>query len=184
MTVGLNDFSGRKKHSAMQRCTGWLLSTPENQSMLQYRYLTLGFAFFICLSCRKNNSQNYVTNPLLAPLIGSWNWVIQHNNGIYSGNFTGNPFGDTLTPANTGISETLRFYANGEWTLLQNGVRVSSGIYKIKTALTPGGPVNMLDIVKAGESDSLVNHVVYKDTLTISNPRIVTVGFNRVYVRL
>jgi len=82
------------------------------------------------------------------------------------------------------ISETLRFYANGEWTLVQNGAKVSSGIYKINTALTPGGPVNMLDIVKAGKSDSLVNHVVYKDTLTISNPRIVTVGFNRVYVRL
>lgn len=152
--------------------------------MPQYRYLILGFAFFICFSCKKDNSQNNALDPLLDPLMGNWNWVIQHNNGIYTGGFTGNPFGDTLTPANTGISETLSFYANGEWTLLHNGLKVGSGIYKINQALTPGGPVNMLDIIKAGGTDSLVNHTVYKDTLIISNPKIITVGFNRVYVRL
>ncbi len=62
-------------------------------------------------------SINRVDTMTTGSLTGTWNWVLQYNNGFYSGNFTGNLTGDTLTPGSTGISETLTFSPDGEYTV-------------------------------------------------------------------
>ena len=121
-------------------------------------------------------------------LIGTWTWVIQVNDGIYTGGYTGNPLGDTLTPGSTGIQETLTFDAGHEWIVTRNGQVAVTGMYKIDTLAIPmpagaTNPFLALDLMRPGEPDSVVNHVVYGDTLAISNMAIGSVGVVRVYVR-
>ena len=139
--------------------------------------MLLLLGFLSCVACNKDARYQRTG------LVGSWNWVLQYNNGISSGSFSGNPTGDSLTPASTGIRETLQFFADGQWTDTRNGVIFGMGTYKIDTIFTPAWPVAALDLVRADGTDSFVNHVIRGDTLTISDMKVVTVDFNRVYVK-
>ena len=154
------------------------------------RFFPLLFLVFLaCASCKKNAQQpGDPANTMVQQLLGTWNWVLQYNNGIYSGTFTGNPTGDSLTPASTGIHETLTFNTHSQWIVVQNGATVVEGSYKIASIDAPGPagaarPLLALDLMRPGKPDSLVNHVIYQDTLVISNMLINPVGVNRVYVR-
>lgn len=149
--------------------------------MKGYGWMLLTLAFFTCISCKKTAHPDEPVNPLAVPLIGTWNWVLQYYS-FYPSNFSANP----LTPANTGISETLTFNTNGQWRVVRNGVYFSGGTYKIDSIDVPGsfsGLMPCLDLVHDNGIDSLVDHVFYGDTLIISNMEIVTVGINNVYVR-
>jgi hypothetical protein len=144
-------------------------------------------------SCKKSSAGNQhpetTSDSLIAPLLGSWNWVLTVNNGFSSGNFTGDPFGDSTTPASTGITQTLTFNPDDSWFLVQNNSGLANGTFKITQVINPGGSLNegpllMLDLISAGGKDSIVNHCISHDTLVISDPLIVTVGRNWVYVRI
>jgi hypothetical protein len=148
--------------------------------MNNFRWGLLFVSSLACASCKKNVGDNSLTGQL----VGSWNWVLQHNNGIYSGNFTGNPFGDSSTPASTHIREVLTFTADGKWSVVRNGQFFEGGTCKIDSLQTPAGwLVPALDLVKSNGADSLVNHVIRNDTLIISNMLITTVGVDRIYVK-
>jgi len=140
--------------------------------------------FFIgSAGCKKSNAGTESNTTNSTQLIGSWNWVMTYNNGISSGNFAGNPFGDTSTPASTGVQQLLTFTTYGSWNLTQNNAPFEQGTFKIDTLFSPGGPIAMLDLIQIGGADSIVNHVLRNDTLILSNPHIVTVGRNWVYIR-
>lgn len=152
--------------------------------MHRLRWLLLLIVPAVIYSCKKGSSVSVRSLPINAQLTGSWNWVLRYNNGISTGNYTGNPTGDSLTPANTGIHQTLNFSPDGTWNLVQNGTTTEQGNYKIDSALTPDGPIPFLDLIRAGSStDSLVNHDIHGDTLVLSKPLIDSVGMNYVYVR-
>ena len=146
---------------------------------------SLLLALFIgSAGCKKSNADAGSNGTLNSTqLIGTWNWVMTYNNGIYSGNFAGNPTGDTSTPASTGVQQLLTFTTSGTWNLTQNNVPFEQGTFKIDTLFSPGGPIAMLDLIQHGGADSMVNHVVRNDTLILSNPHIITVGRNWVYIR-
>ena len=145
--------------------------------------LVLLLTFIGLGGCKKDNSANSALNGSTASLVGSWDWVLSYNNGISSGNYMGDPTGDSLTPASTGIYQTLTFNADWSWKLVQNGSLIGIGVFKMDTLFSPGGPIAMLDLIRLGGGDSIVNHVIVNDTLVISNPMIVSVGVNKVYVR-
>jgi hypothetical protein len=147
--------------------------------------LILLLAFFIgSAGCKKNNAGTESNTTLNSTqLIGSWNWVMTYNNGVSSGNFAGNPFGDTSTPASTGVQQILTFTTNGTWNLTENKAPFEQGTFKIDTLFSPDGPIAMLDLIQIGGADSMVNHALRNDTLILSNPHIVTVGRNWVYIK-
>ena len=76
---------------------------------------SLLLALFIgSAGCKKSNADAGSNGTLNSTqLIGTWNWVMTYNNGISSGNFAGNPFGDTSTPASTGVQQLLTFTTVG-----------------------------------------------------------------------
>ena len=80
-------------------------------------FICLVFALLL-VGCKKDNKQPTDSNDKNA-LIGQWNWVLQFDDGFYSGNATSDPAVDSLTPANTGIHQTLIFRENNTWMLQQ-----------------------------------------------------------------
>jgi hypothetical protein len=129
------------------------------------------------------SSANQTTSTSTPTLIGTWDWVLTHNGGVSSGAWTGSPFGDSTTPINTGIQQVLTFNADSTWTLLQNTALIEQRTFKMGTLLSPEGPIAMLDIIRTGGTDSLVNHTLSQDTLGIFNPQIDSVARIWIYVR-
>lgn len=132
-------------------------------------FLSLLVAGLCLSSCRKSGAPVSTGVPSLE---GNWRWVIQYNDGMFSGNYTGNPTGDTLTPQSTGVQEFLNMTADGSYAVVDNGATVQSGWYKIDTMIVPGplnggGAIGFLAFVRPGQPDSLVNHAIYGDTLAI-----------------
>jgi hypothetical protein len=138
------------------------------------------------LGCSKNHSTGTTIH---SDVVGSWRWVMQHNDGDWAGNWSGPPLGDTLTPQSTGILEVLNLNANGTYAVVDNGRTVQSGLFHFDTLVSPGGPVGgagpflVLAFVKPGQPDSLVNHWISGDTLFTDSMVITTVGVERTYVR-
>lgn len=140
--------------------------------------LLIALLFF---GCSKKKDSNVASSDV----IGSWKWVFQAGSAP---NWGGPTFGDTLTPENTGIQETLTFNPYGNYSVVENGRRVKFGSFKFETIIVPGapnlgGPMTQLAFVVPGQPDSLVNHLVSHDSLYIM-PMLVTTGVTvRIYVR-
>ena len=66
------------------------------------------------------NQGNVIPSPNIdsVDMLGTWKWSAQYD--------LGNPLGDVLTPANTGIQETLTIDASHNWTQTQNGIAINS----------------------------------------------------------
>jgi hypothetical protein len=87
------------------------------------------------------NQGNIIPSPNIdsADMLGTWKWSAQYD--------LGNPLGDVLTPANTGIQETLTIDAGHNWTQTQNGIAVNSGKYRFGVMMPPSGwPVAFLTL--------------------------------------
>lgn len=87
-------------------------------------------------STSSNNNGNSRGQAIVAPQdtvdqVGTWKWVAQYD--------LGSEQGDLLTPASTGIQETLSLDANHNWVQMQNGVTVNSGKYQFPQVATPAG---------------------------------------------
>ena len=139
------------------------------------------------ISCKKTSSTG--TQPtsgnIDSALAGSWWWILTVNNGITSGNWSGNPTGDSVTPSSSGIYDILTFNANGTWSLTQNNDQVSQGTFKADNLLFPAGILTglELDLTPTNGKDSILNFTLSHDTLTLSQPKIDSVGRNWIYVR-
>ena len=121
-------------------------------------------------------------------LVGNWRWVMQVNDGMSTGTYTGPPLGDTLTPQSTGIQRTLTFNPDWSYAVVDNGQRVESGMYRFDTLIAPGpmnGPniILFLAFVRPGLPDSVVNHGLSGDTLVTMTAEITSVGVASIYVR-
>lgn len=125
------------------------------------------------------------------PVAGVWKWSAQYDYGGIEG--------DLLTPASTGIQETLTLNTDSSWTQARNGNVVNSGTYKLVNVVTPVGPRVFLGLINhlypnaqvydnfdfstgfvgtyACSSDSLIFYGVY-NTLALAN-----VATERVYVK-
>ena len=77
------------------------------------------------LGCTKQHSTGTTGTTVHSDVVGSWRWVMQHNDGDWAGNWSGPPLGDTLTPQSTGIQEVLNLNANGTYSVVDNGRTVS-----------------------------------------------------------
>jgi len=140
---------------------------------------------------KTTGQNNIIADPPIdsAALLGTWKWSAQYD--------LGNPLGDVLTPANTGVQETLTIDASHNWTQTQNGQAVNSGKYRFGVMMPPSGwpmafltlsnksdpnaqTYDTLDFTKgfsgsfAVSKDSLVFYGVYGQSNTVTQ---------RVYIR-
>jgi hypothetical protein len=138
--------------------------------------------------CKKNSTgtqhSGTLADSISCTLIGSWNWVLTYNNGVYSGDYTGSYTADSSTPATTGIHQLLTFNTDATWTLVQNNRTIEQGTFKIDTLISPEGPDPMLDLIRTAGQDSMLNHLIQNDTLILSNPHVVGASRNWVYVKV
>jgi hypothetical protein len=140
--------------------------------------------FLLCLfplafifSCKKNNGR--ATQSINdTSLIGTWNWVAKTQAiAIY-----GPPY-DTLTPQNTGLTKTLTMNSDSSWQLVQNGIVVDGGRFRVLQVITPAKPILALDVIGRSGRDSTINHSIAHDSLYTSSQLYTGTYAVDVYVR-
>lgn len=129
-------------------------------------------ALLLMVSCKKEASSFLADEAI----IGQWGWSVQ---------YTGSPL-YTLTPQNTGINETLVFYEDRNWIIVQNSVIVKSGTYKTsRVTKSNGEQVNAIHYNNSNlDTDSTTYYKIYNDSLIFSNDFGGTVGSGaRIYIK-
>ena len=160
---------------------------------MKYFFIFSSLIVFLLTACTKQQGAALIQrNALLGrndslaggcSIIGSWRWILQYNDGNYSGNLSSFPGPDSLTPQNTGLEKTLIFYSDSVWSLVINGNITAGGRFSFKQILTPAWPITVLDLMNQNGQDSLVNHTLGCDTLSTSNILIVDTQMVNVYIR-
>lgn len=73
--------------------------------------------FLLLLSCKKQADVQQASS-----IVGDWIWI----KSIFAlPPSATNP----LTPQNSGLTESIHFYANGTWKQIQSGITIDSGTY-------------------------------------------------------
>jgi hypothetical protein len=124
-------------------------------------FLTLLCAVLILISCKKEKS--YTGD---RAIIGQWNWISQYTSSAST----------VYTPLNTGINETIVFYEDNNWLLVQNNTVVRSGTFAttIETKST-GKTVNTIYYSNNGSNaDSVVYYKIQHDSLMFTHDPLVT----------
>ena len=123
-------------------------------------FLGLAGLILVC-GCKKHNSNSpgSVDSTSAPALIGSWNWVLAVKLDVIPGP------GDSMTPASTGMQQTLTFGSNGLYELIQGNTNLNHGFWSIKPEPTLDGTFPFLVLTRAGGMDSIMDHEIYNDTL-------------------
>jgi len=82
---------------------------------MRFKYFTIVF-FLLTISCKKDVG----IQP--ASIVGDWVWI---KSGFALPLSATNP----LTPQNSGLTESIHFYANGSWKQIQSGIAIDSGTF-------------------------------------------------------
>lgn len=135
-------------------------------------YASLLITGILFTACKKEEQPV----PTDTAVLGQWNWTAQYR---------GTP-GSTLTPQNTGITETLVLNADNSWSLVQNGSAVNSGTFRtdVVTSSTGERVKSIHYQTRTDNTDSTSYYNMRHDTLVFSNDFMGTVGGGaRFYVR-
>lgn len=85
------------------------------------KYIIIPLIILPFFSCKKTDT---TSNVAPKEVVGKWKWIYTYLNAT-------NPPVNPITPQNTGINETITYYADRTWSKIQNNNLIDSGSYSI-----------------------------------------------------
>jgi len=173
MCLLILSYSALKVKNAKGRFMKYLTSYSMTRFLLSL--------LIVCLShaCRRDPAIN-IPPPNLEQLYGTWDWVIT----------SGGLAGLTITPASEGVTRSIKFEANGQYTSFQNTELADQSYYVLRenTTYVTGKTIYFVDYISSGKKSEAKFHIneyiqfIGPDTLILSQAYI-SDGFASVYVR-